>query len=91
MATNLAAMLAQLKLENKELKFALEKLDHPVTGSSSKVRNSVDVEHLERDLQRARNKYDAALQNRQQQVAELEQLTMKCQEMLQPSGEHYCM
>lgn len=87
MGTNLAAVLAQLKLENKDLKESIASLESPSTSGSSRGRHTVDIEHLERELQRARNKYDAALHSRQQQVAKLEQLTIRCQEMLQPSGE----
>jgi hypothetical protein len=91
MGTNLAAMLAQLKLENKERQEAVTSIGCTTAcSSSSRGRSTVDIEHLERELQRARNKYDAALHSRQQQVAELEQLTLRCQEMMQPSGEDLC-
>lgn len=89
MGTNLAAMLAQLKLENKELQESTASIDCTKSCGSSRGRSTVDIEHLERELQRARNKYDAALHSRQQQVAELEQLTMRCQEMAQPAGEQF--
>jgi chromosome segregation ATPase len=80
--TNL--VLAKLKLENKELQESLSQLDGPKAPVSFNVNSS--KEHLERELQRSRSKHDQALQNRQQQVSELQQLTLQCQEMLQGSS-----
>lgn len=82
--TTLAAVLAKLTLENKELQERLSLLDGPKAPISFNVSSS--KEHLERELQRSRSKHDQALQERQQQVHELEQLTLQCQEMLQGSG-----
>lgn len=82
--SDLAAVLAKLKEENKHLQESLSDLDGPRPPHSFNISSS--AEHLERELQRARGKHDQALQRRQQQVAELEQLTVQCQEMLQGSG-----
>jgi hypothetical protein len=82
--TTLAAVLAKLKLESKELQESLSQLDGPKAPVSFNVSSS--QEHLERELQRSRSKHAQALQKRQQQVSELQQLTLQCQEMLHGSG-----
>lgn len=82
--SGLSDVLAQLRLENKELQ------DQLARANSKRTTSAHSLEHLERQLLRARNSYDAALQKRQQQVAELEQLTVHCETFLQASGEPRC-
>jgi len=85
MSSGLADVLAQLRLESKELQDQLS-----LANSKRTTTSAHNLEQLERQLLRARSSYDAALQKRQQQVAELEQLTVHCESFLQASGETRC-
>jgi hypothetical protein len=89
MDASLTAVLAKLQLENEELQARLSPQE-PYPRSSQQQQQCFSVsssrEHLERELQRARNKHDQALQRRQQQVVELQQLIAQCEEMLQGMG-----
>jgi hypothetical protein len=72
-------VLSKLREENRLLTDKLSRLDAAQGRESS-------LAHLENELQRARSKHDQAIQRRQQQVAELEQLTSQCQSMMQAAG-----
>lgn len=91
-ATSLTAVLAKLQVENEDLQARLTLQEPYYPRSSQKHCFSVNSsrEHLERELQRARNKHDQALQRRQQQVVELQQLTAQSEEMLQGMCRHLC-
>lgn len=92
MDASLAAVLAKLQLENDDLQARLSPQDPYPRSSQQHQQQCFSVsssrEHLERELQRARNKHDQALQRRQQQVVELQQLIALCEEMLPGAPRH---
>lgn len=81
-ADDLDAVVAQLQLANKELHDSILQRAVPEGAFCGRDRQKLkSLEHLERDLQRARSKHDAALQKRQKQVEQLEQLAVQWQEL----------
>lgn len=79
-SSSLSSVLAALQREHEELLQRLATNNSATTAGPAVIRPT-----QEKDLQRARNRHDAALQQRQQQVEALAELTQQL--MLDAAGE----